>query len=208
VAPAALAGPLALLQVAGLVAIPLNRFADRHGRRTILVPAALGYALANLASAFAGDLTTLITTRVVAKIVGTVEASLAVVMLSEELPASARGAGMGILTLLGVLGSGLVALLLPIASAPFAWRGLYAASVPALVVVVLLRLRLRETRRFLSAPHRLEPVRVLLHPSYRGRAAILGSFFLVSTIPAPAATFLSSYALARIFHEWGSGQHR
>ncbi len=195
VAPAALAGPLALLQLAGLVAIPLNRLADRQGRRRILVPAALGYALANLASAFAGDLATLIATRVVAKILGTVEASLAVVVLSEELPASARGTGMGILSLLGVLGSGLVALLLPLASAPFAWRGLYAASVPALVVVVLLRLRLRETRRFLTAEHRLEPVKVLLHRNYRGRAATLGSFFLITTIPAPAATFLSSYAL-------------
>ncbi len=195
VAPAGLSGPLALLQLASIAAIPFNRLADRQGRRGVLILAALGYALANLGSAFAPTLGTLIATRLAAKLLSSVEVSLAFVMLSEELPAAARGVGLSVLALLGALGVGIVAALLPLAQAPFAWRWLYAGSVPALALVVVLRLHLPETARFLGIRRRAEPLGVLLHQRYRRRSALLGIFFLVTTIPTPAVTFLSTYAL-------------
>lgn len=194
-APTTLAGPLALLQLATLVAIPFNRWADLRGRRRLLIGAAFGYALANLASALVSDLAAFIATRVAARLLSSVEVSLAFVMVSEELPSTSRGTGLSVMSFVGALGSGAVALLLPLTGAPFAWRWLYVASLPALAVVVLLRRRLHETSRFLSAPLGSEPLRVLLHRPYRRRSVLLGFLFLITTLPAPAVTFLSTYAL-------------
>jgi MFS family permease len=195
VAPTALAGPLALLQLAALLAIPFNRWADRRGRRGLLIGTALGYALANLASGLSPDLATFITTRLAAKLLSSVEVGLAFVMVSEELPPAARGTGLSVMSVVGGVGSGVVVLLFPLAGAPFAWRWLYLVSLPALAVVVLLRWRLGETQRFLDSTRGGEPLRVLWHAAYRQRALLLGLFFLVTTLPAPAVTFLSTYAL-------------
>jgi MFS family permease len=198
VAPAALAGPLAVLQFATIAAIPLNRLADRRGRRNVLVLSALVYTVANLGSAFAPNLGTLFATRAVAKLAGSAEVTLAFVILSEELPAHSRGAGLSVLAAFTALGGGVAALLLPFVGGPFAWRWLYLGTLPALALVILLRLRLRETRRFLSLARRPEPLKVLMHPPYRRRALVLGAFFLITTLPTPAATFISSYALGSL----------
>lgn len=164
----------------------------------MLVLSALIYTVANLGSAFAPNLGTLFATRAVAKLAGTAEVSLAFVILSEELPAQSRGAGLSLLAIFTALGGGVAALLLPLVATPFAWRWLYVGTLPALALAVLLRLQLRETRRFLSLTTRPEPIAVLMHPPYRRRALVLSAFFLITTVPTPAATFISSYALGSL----------
>jgi MFS family permease len=154
--------------------------------------------LANLGSALAPNLGSLFATRAVAKLAGSAEVSLAFVMLSEELPAQSRGAGLSLLAIFTALGGGVAALLLPLVARPFAWRWLYLGTLPALALVILLRLRLRETQRFLSLARRPEPVAVLMQPPYRRRALVLGAFFLITTVPTPAATFISTYALGSL----------
>jgi putative MFS transporter len=74
-------------------------------------------------------------------------------MAAEELPAKARGFGLGWLAMNAALGVGLGAILYGgvFESAGISWRWLYVVGLPPLVGIGFLRRRLPESRRFISA---------------------------------------------------------
>jgi len=75
--------------------------------------------------------------------------TVGLVILVEEFPADRRGAGLGLLGLLGGLGYGMCALIYAwVDVLPYGWRTLYAVGVLPLLLLPLFRKSLRETRRF------------------------------------------------------------
>jgi MFS family permease len=143
---------LSLLYLGALPAIVVARQADRHGRRRVLLFSICGYTLATAATAAAPTIAAFAGCQFAARLFLATEISLTWTVIAEELPAGARGFGFGFLATLDILGAGFGSLLYGVVLAPLgvSWRWLYAAAVPVLVVVALLRRRLPESSRYLK----------------------------------------------------------
>lgn len=142
---------LSLVYLGALPAVVLARRADRHGRRGLLLVTISGYTVATAATAVAPDMAVFAACQLAARFFLAVEMALTWSMVAEELPAESRGFGFGWLATMNILGAGFGSLLYGTVLAPLgvSWRWLYAIAVPVLVVVMWLRRRLPESRRFL-----------------------------------------------------------
>ncbi|AWB07898.1 aromatic acid/H+ symport family MFS transporter (plasmid) [Azospirillum humicireducens] len=150
--------------VAGsLTAGPLS---DRIGRRPVLIAAVLVMGAACLASAFAGDLTTLIAWRFITGIALGAAMPTALTLVSEYCPARRRALTTNLVfcgfPLGAALGGFLAAWIIP----AFGWRSvLLAGGVAPLLLTLLLLLWLPESARFAVARGKpVEQIRRLLTP--------------------------------------------
>ena len=153
-------------------------FADRLGRRTLMMVTVVGFAVFNGMTAFATDKYQFALFQFFARLFLTAEYSLAVIMAGEEFPARYRGRAIAILTSLATvgvmvmakgvqpfvllpdgaesnwlhgLGTGAVAAvqgLLGLEQDGENWRALYVLGLIPLVLILFLRVGMRETRRF------------------------------------------------------------
>lgn len=141
---------LSLLYLGALPAIFIARRADRHGRRRVLLASICGYTIATAATGFAPSIAAFAGCQFAARLFLATEMSVSWTVIAEELPKGARGFGFGFLATLDILGAGFGSLLYGVVLAPLgvSWRWLYGAAVPVLVVVVWLRRRLPESRRY------------------------------------------------------------
>lgn len=141
---------LSLLYLGALPAIFVARRADRHGRRRMLLVSITGYTIATAATSVSPSMGAFVACQFAARLFLATEISLTWTVLAEELPAGARGFGFGFLATLDILGAGFGSLLYGVVLAPLgiSWRWLYGAAVPVLLVVVWLRRRLPESRRY------------------------------------------------------------
>ena len=146
-------GPyLGAIRLGGVGAFLLIPFADRIGRRRTFLVCLAGMSLATFATALAATPLQFTLCQMVCRVFLLTAATLAVVILVEELPAGQRGGGIAMLGILGGTGFGLGAVLYAaIDVLPFGWRALYAIGVLPVFALPFLRRSLRETRRFEAA---------------------------------------------------------
>jgi MFS family permease len=158
---------ISVLYLGALPAMVLSRRADRRGRRSLLIVTIWGYTATTVATAVAPTIAVFALLQFCARVFLIAEVAIAWTMIAEELPATARGFGFGTLAMLSALGTGLAALLYGLVLAPLglSWRWLYVAAVPVLMLVIVLRRRLPESRRF-------------SHAKREGRLAIKGAEIL------------------------------
>jgi putative MFS transporter len=153
-------------------------YADRFGRRTLMMVTVVGFALFNGLTAFVTDKYQFMLCQFLARLFLTAEYSLAVIMAGEEFPARYRGRAIAILTSLATvgvmvmakgvqpyvllsegaesnwlhgIGSGIVGTVqgaLGLEQDGENWRALYILGLFPLVLIVVLRIGMRETRRF------------------------------------------------------------
>ena len=231
-------------------------FADRIGRRAMMMLTVIGFTVANGATALANDPVQFTALQLVARLFLTAEYSLAIIMIGEEFPARLRGRSIAILTSLATVGVMAMAKIQPYILLPegaegnwlhdlghalvsFAqtsfglpvdgagWRSLYALGLLPLVLVLVLRLAMRETRRFeaervraATAPKRTwrDLAREAGMPwwrKYRRRSAIVALLWnSVFIVTGPSTVFyvifareqlkLSTYQVGDIIF-WGYG---
>jgi MFS transporter, putative metabolite:H+ symporter len=152
-------------------------FADRLGRRAVMLFTVLGFTIFNGLTAFVTDKVQFTACQTLARLFLTAEISLAVIIASEEFPARVRARTVAILISLATVGVMAMAKLQPYVllpegaepnwihslgawmvahgqallgqdPQPASWRGLYVLSLLPLVLILVLRLAMRETRRF------------------------------------------------------------
>jgi putative MFS transporter len=164
-------------------------FADRLGRRTVMMLTIVGFAVTNGLSGFSTGKIEFAVLQMLARIFLTAEYALAVIMVGEEFPARLRGRAIAVLTSFATLGVMLIAKLQPYILLPECssgslatgdcvepasnalrdagmavvglvqgwlgrpldgadWRVLYVLGMVPLALVLVLRLGMRETRRF------------------------------------------------------------
>jgi putative MFS transporter len=152
--------------------------ADRFGRRNLMMITVVGFGLFSGLTAFVTDKYQFMLCQFFARLFLTAEYSLAVIMAGEEFPARYRGRAIAILTSLATvgvmlmakgiqpfilldegapgnwlhdLGSGMVATLqgfMGMQQDGENWRALYILALFPIILIVVLRLAMRETRRF------------------------------------------------------------
>jgi MFS family permease len=204
-----------IVRLGSLPALFIALSADRIGRRRALLGTVLAYTALTGLSALAPDPRTFIALQFLARAFGTAEMLLAVVVISEEFDAAARGWGIGAFLAIQACGVGLAAILLPIA-AQFheGWRGLYLVGLGPLLVLAWLRRSLPETPRFEARQRALAgsgtelgffvPLAQLLR-AYPGRFAALAAQLVFMGIGYSAADFFGPKYLLQ-GHGWTPGQ--
>jgi putative MFS transporter len=140
----------AIIFLGALPAMVITRYADRFGRRRLLILSVLGYMVFSVVTAMAPNAEAFTASQFVQQLFLVAESAIVWTMAAEELPAHARGFGFGVLGMNTALGTGFAAILWGGFFEPsgLSWRWLYLVSVPPLLLVSFLRRRLPESRRF------------------------------------------------------------
>jgi putative MFS transporter len=163
---------LAVVFFGALPALVLTRWADRVGRRRVLMISVVGYTVFSGLTALAPNAGVFTALQFSQQIFLIAEGALVWTMAAEELPASARGFGFGVLGMNMMLGTGSAAILYGGIFDPLgiSWRWLYVVGVPPLLLVSVLRRKLPESRRFVAAKQRrrlADRWQVILRPPHR-----------------------------------------
>ena len=204
-----------IVRLGSLPALFIALSADRIGRRRALLGTVLAYTALTGASALAPNPSAFIALQFLSRVFGTAEMLLAVVVISEEFDADARGWGIGAFLAIQACGVGLAAILLPLAASfPNGWRGLYLVGLGPLLLLAWLRRSLPETPRFearrLALGDQLEqssffgPLLRLVRAYPRRFAAVALQLFFMG-VGYSAADFLGPKYLQQ-GHGWTPGQ--
>jgi putative MFS transporter len=209
---------MTLIRLGALPAFFVIPFVDRLGRRRLFLFALVGMSVGTLATAFAQTVAQFVACQMLTRTFVLTASAVSIVIVAEELPASARGWGIGMLGAVSAVGHGLGALVFAaIESLPWGWRSLYAIGVLPLLLLPVFRRGIRETGRFEA--HRARqgeqgagtfglrtwwaPIRAFIgrHPARTAGMAIVAS---VSTAGHAVAAAFIGYVVLQ-YHGWSPG---
>jgi len=138
-----------LIQSGDLLALFIVPFADRFGRRRVLLWTIALYTLMTGLTALAPNVDEFVALQFLARIFAMAEGLIATVVIVEEFAPENRGWGIGAASALQACGAGFAALMFGFVDIlPFGWRALYAVGVIPLCFVAYWRRTLPETGRF------------------------------------------------------------
>jgi MFS family permease len=201
---------VAVVRIGALLAMVVVAFADRRGRRKVLLAASLLACAFTIAGAFAPDLAWLTATQTLARAFSASMALLVAVVAAEEMPAGSRAYAVSVLTMTAALGAGVAVMLLWVGgAAPWGWRVLFAVPLLALWPVRRIGRHLPETRRFEVSDQRATQQqqssgKVSRSSANVGRLALLAvSALCFDLFVTPASTFLNEFLRTdRGFEPW------
>lgn len=140
-----------LIRIGALPAFLVVPLADRLGRRKVFLVAVIGLSVGTCLTGFSQTPLQFALIQLLTRTSMLTAATLAFVIVAEELPAAHRGWGLGMLGALGSLGHGLSAILFAaIEVMPFGWRALYMFGLVPVLFIGRFRAGVRETERFRS----------------------------------------------------------
>ncbi|MBF6567664.1 MAG: MFS transporter [Candidatus Binataceae bacterium] len=194
-------GPVVSMITLGTVLSPLiTSQADRYGRRRLLLLALAGCSLLSGLSAFSWNAASFIGFKFFTTAFASVEGSIAIVILVEEVNADSRGLALGLLAAISASGYALAAIgFAGIAIFPFGWRGLFILSfIPLLLIVPLWRMmpessRYEKSRDSMRQQGFLAPFNALFRTYPRRFAMIAGVMFLNAMGGTPGGLMQSKY---------------
>jgi MFS family permease len=212
IAEARLGAMLSSIRLGYLLSLMVTPFADVFGRRRLLLYTIVGYTIFTGLSAVAPSQGYFVTCQIFARALAGAEATVALVILTEEVSAGIRGWAVGYLGALILVGYGLAAGVFAFVNViPFGWRGLFAIALVPLVLIVPLRRALPESQRFEREKLRgVRPTSVFqplaaLFRTYPARLSMLTSVqFLAQMGANSAGAFLPKYLQEA--HHWRPGQ--
>ena len=197
---------VSLIQLGTLVAPFITAQADRFGRRRLLMFTIVGYTVFTGITALAWSGLSFAAFRFGATAFSSAEASIALVMLVEEVASERRGWAVGLLGALSALGFGLAALSYSwIDVMPFGWRGLYIFALLPLFIIIPIRRMLPESARFEKSAaecreqRMIGPFEALIH-SYPRRFALVALAMTLTTFGGTAGGLFQAKYLEEAHH--------
>ncbi len=140
---------LGFIRLGGIGTFLLLPLADRLGRKRLFMASFVGMSIGTLGTALTQTPLQFAAAQFLTRIFLLIASALALVIVVEEFPAHQRGAGLGLMTMLGGLGYALCAILYAsVESLPYGWRALYLIGVAPVLLLPFFGRSLRETRRF------------------------------------------------------------
>ena len=189
--------------------VPL-RFADRFGRRPLLLVSIGGYAVLCLATAATRTLGEFTVCQFFARMFMVTELALAYLVLSEEMPSERRGSLNGMLGAFASVGAIVPAVLLPLSiQLGLGWRALYLLGGALIVLLPLYVTGIRETDIYQHLPRRTpadrwRELRTLFGTRHRRRFVAAVLVWLSIDFWNSCAMFSFSY-YAQTERDWSPG---
>jgi putative MFS transporter len=200
------------INVGTIAAFWLVRLADVHGRRPVFLLAAGGYTLFTVLTIASRGLVDFIAYQFVARMFMVTEIGVGAIILTEELPARYRGAGVTLMFTLSLLGGVGASAIFPWAiDTSLGWRALYLCGGVLFPVLLACGRGLRETERWRlgqSSSKGTRPaswwrdVAVLWEPPYRRRLVAGAAIWFAVNAWSSSCLFFFAYYVA---HERGWG---
>ncbi len=189
---------LAIIRLASLGSLPLVGFADRFGRRRMLLTVTIvGLVLTMVAAASPGYWWFVVIFAFGRPLLSATNA-LAELMAAEETGSRDRAAAVALIAAGYGVGAGISAIVHSLASGSLGFRGIFALTVVPLLVVVAVRGWVEEPSRFTVAEAAAEhptPVLGAVGPRFRGRVIVLALIaFAISVVTGPSTSFVFLYA--------------
>ena len=199
----------AVIRLGVVLAVIAGLFADRFGRRRVLLVTVVGYTLTTFLTAFARSSVEFAALQLLGRGFLYAETAVAIVVVTEELAARDRGFGLGLLGALGAMGHGAASIALSfVEEIPYGWRALYAIGALPLLALAWLRRELPETTRFQAAHAEAapwwQPFRSLWR-AYPGRLAALVSLVASIEFAIASAVYFMVKALQET-HGWARSE--
>lgn len=194
-----------VIRIGAVVSFFVLALADRFGRRPVITLTIFGYALFTGLTAYAVDVYSFTLWQFCARIFLAAEFALALIIIGEEYPTRLRSFGVSLLAGMGAFGTILSFLTARYVLAHYDWRTMYLLGLIPVVLVVLLRLGMRETRRFEQLrdhgnSHRswrdqLAAFKVPFQRRYRARSLLVTLIWNCNhMVTSPAVTFWTIHA--------------
>lgn len=138
-----------LVRLGALPAFLVIPFVDKLGRRRLFLFSMVGMSLGTVLTAFSQTAVQFVACQMVTRTFVLTASAVAVVIVAEELPASARGWGIGMLAAVSAVGHGLGAAVFAFIDwLPYGWRMLYVFGLLPLLLLPMFKREIRETARF------------------------------------------------------------
>lgn len=184
----------AIIYLGALPAMVITRWADRIGRRRMLLWSVFGYMGFSGLTALSPNVETFTVFQFLQQLFLVAEGAIVWTMAAEELPADSRGFGFGVLGMNTALGTGFAAILYGGFLEPngVSWRWLFVISIPPLLLVAFLRRRLPESRRFVAAKEQgtlAERWQAILGPRVRRWLVLIVVTTFLTQLVQQASTF-------------------
>lgn len=193
---------MGLVNVGTVAAFVLVRYADRVGRRPVLLVTILGYAALTGLSALCQEPWQLGLCQAAARLFLIAEWAVCMVYAAESFPAAERGTVIGVIQACSSLGAvvcaGVVPLLLRTA---LGWRAVYVVGLVPLLLLAWARRDVPETPRFVAARAsggdlRGRPLLAIWRSPWRGRVLQLAAIWGLSYLATQnAITFWKDFAI-------------
>ena len=176
-----------------IIVPPIALFADRIGRRTMLVAATWAAPLSAASGAVAPNFEWLVVSQSLARPLALVINVLILVILTEEMSRETRARSVGLVAIASSVGAGVAVAALPLADTSDAgWRWLYLLSLIWLPVAFVLQRQLRETQRFTRVHTFTDSMPVARVSRSRLFTQIVAAF-LISVFIASASVYFVNY---------------
>ncbi len=190
------------MSVGAVGTVALARWADRTGRRRVLLATVFVLGPLALASAAAPALWILLVLQVGVWALKGLLQVLIPVMVTEVAPVEDRATGQGWIGMAGALGAGLTFIIVPaVASLPGGWRWAWVLAAGGLLFLPFLRRALPESPHYERVSAESDEVvgpRVLLESRYRRRS--LAGFAVALLHPMAIASTMSWYVYFPVQH--------
>ncbi|HVN63985.1 MAG TPA: MFS transporter [Candidatus Binataceae bacterium] len=201
IAEASLGSMLSAIRLGFALSLFVTPLADVFGRRRLLLYTIVGYTIFTGLSAIAPGARSFVAAQVLARAFAGAEATIALVILVEEVDAANRGWAVGLLAAIASCGDAMAAVaFVAINLIPYGWRGLYAIALAPLILLIPLRRLLPESRRFEaeSRAHAVpagvwEPIRELVRAYPRRLIMMLAIAFLAALGGNPGGFFFPKF---------------
>ena len=200
-----------LVRAGALLSVVLAMFADRVGRRRMLLITIVGYTLLTGATALSPNAETFVVLQFFARAFAVAETILATVVIVEEFGPEHRGWGVGAAGAIQACGAGLASLLFGFVEVlPYGWRSLYLIGLVPLTFLTYWRRTLPETQRFLdkaenqdklvAAKELLQGIVILMRRYPKRLWGLSAAVFVTSTAVSSAGFFAPKYL--QDVHAW------
>ena len=132
-----------------VICLPIVMFADKRGRRPMIIAVAWAAPIISALGAFAPSFPVLVATQTVGRPLGLTLDILVAIIAIEEMPRNSRAYATGLLAVVSGAGAGVAVASLPLAdTGTQGWRIVYLVSLVWLIVAAVLTRWLPESQRF------------------------------------------------------------
>lgn len=196
---------VSLISVGTIAAFVPVRLADRYGRRPVFLWVAAGYTVFTVLTAFSIGLYDFVVYQFIARLFMVTEVGVGSIILTEELPARYRGAGIALMFSAGLIGGILGSSIFPfLVGTDMSWRLLYLVGGGLFVLLLFYWNRLQETQRWCqereagalpsqSLLASFREMRVVFQRAYRPKLLAGTSVWFTTNFWSAACLFFFSY---------------